>query len=67
MALIKPPITTVANGRCTSAPPEEEIAIGKKPNDATDAVIKTGLSLTSVPLIIRSRILVIPSFFNSLK
>jgi hypothetical protein len=36
-----PPITTVASGRCTSAPAPVAIAIGTKPRDATSAVIKT--------------------------
>jgi hypothetical protein len=49
VAVIRPPITTVANGRCTSAPDEDEIAIGKNPNEATAAVISTGLNLTRVP------------------
>jgi hypothetical protein len=40
----RPPITTLASGRCTSAPVEVEIAIGTKPKLATNAVIKTGLS-----------------------
>ena len=44
--VIKPPITTVANGRCTSAPSPCESAIGKKPIEATRAVIKTGRKRT---------------------
>ncbi|MNS54142.1 hypothetical protein D3C72_869230 [compost metagenome] len=48
-----PPITTVANGFCTSAPALCDIAIGKKPNEATVAVIKTGRSLIFVPSITR--------------
>ena len=42
VAVSKPPITTVANGRCTSAPAPLLNAIGKKPKEATAAVIKTG-------------------------
>ncbi len=49
MALINPPITTVASGRWTSAPSPLLKAIGKKPNDATNAVIKTGRSLLILP------------------
>lgn len=37
-----PPITTVANGRCTSAPVPVASAMGMNPNDATNAVINTG-------------------------
>ena len=37
-------MTTVANGRCTSAPAEVATAIGTKPNEATKPVRKTGLS-----------------------
>ena len=54
VAVINPPITTVANGRCTSAPDEFDNAIGKKPKAATVAVINTGLNLTRVPLMTRS-------------
>ena len=37
-----PPITTVAKGRCTSAPAPEDNAIGTKPRLATSAVMSTG-------------------------
>ena len=37
-----PPITTVAKGRWTSAPVPVAKAIGIKPREATNAVIKTG-------------------------
>ena len=37
-----PPMTTVASGRCTSAPAWVEIAIGMNPNAATSAVVTTG-------------------------
>lgn len=60
-------MTTVANGLWTSAPPELESAMGKKPNEATAAVMITGRRRTEVPFKIRSLILVMPSFFNSLK
>ena len=42
VALIKPPITTVARGFCTSAPVPVASAIGTKPSEATRAVIATG-------------------------
>ena len=64
VAVINPPITTVARGRCTSAPPDVEIAIGKNPKEATAAVIITGRNLTFVPVMIRSIMSVIPSVFN---
>ena len=64
VAVINPPITTVAKGRCTSAPPEVEIAMGKNPKEATAAVIITGLNLTLVPVKILSLISVIPSFLS---
>src|SRR4029453_10605060 len=49
--LIIPPITTVANGRCTSAPALVERAIGMKPNAATAAVISTGRKRVKDPSI----------------
>ena len=68
VAVNKPPITTVANGRCTSAPADEEIAIGKKPNAAAEAVNNTGRNLSVVPFRISSSISFIsPLCFNSLK
>ena len=52
---ISPPITTVASGRCTSAPAEVAIAIGTKPSEATSPVRKTGRSKCGQPsAIIRS-------------
>ena len=51
VAKIKPPITTVAKGLCTSAPSPVLKAIGKNPNEATKAVIKTGLNLVFPPFI----------------
>src|SRR3990167_9336258 len=44
-----PPMTTVASGRCTSAPAPVAIAIGTKPSDATSAVIRTGRSRLIAP------------------
>src|SRR3546814_11983 len=44
-----PPITTVAKGRCTSAPAPTLNAIGTKPRLATSAVISTGRSRVSAP------------------
>ena len=41
-------MTTVAKGFCTSAPDPALSAIGIKPSDATDAVIKIGLNLVLV-------------------
>ena len=42
VAVISPPITTVAKGFCTSAPAEADKAMGKNPSDAAAAVIITG-------------------------
>ena len=67
VALINPPITTVANGRCTSAPALVEIAMGKNPKAAAEAVSKTGLKRSWVPRLMRSSILVTPSLLSSLK
>ena len=46
---IMPPITTVAKGRCTSAPVPVAKAIGIKPSEATNAVINTGRSRSTAP------------------
>ena len=51
VAINKPPMTTVAKGLWTSAPAPLLNAIGKKPNEATNAVINTGLSLSLVAFI----------------
>ena len=59
-----PPITTVANGRCTSAPAPLLMAMGKKPREATSAVINTGLNLTCVPFNTIADKSVSPSFFS---
>lgn len=40
--VINPPITTVANGLCTSESIDADKAIGKKPKLATQAVMSTG-------------------------
>ena len=63
----KPPITTVASGRCTSAPAPVDIAIGKNPIAAAPAVSITGRSLSFVPCKINSRILIFPSCLSSFK
>ncbi len=47
--VIRPPITTVASGRCTSAPVPVASAIGMKPRLATRAVIKTGRTRSIAP------------------
>src|SRR6185369_18050565 len=47
--VMRPPITTVASGLCTSAPAEVAIAIGMNPRLATSAVINTGRNRTRVP------------------
>ena len=60
VAVNSPPITTVANGRCTSAPAEDEIAIGKNPNAAAKAVNKTGRNLSVVPFKINASISFMP-------
>ncbi len=46
-----PPITTVATGRCTSAPVPVAMAIGTKPSDATSAVISTGRRRVRAPVV----------------
>ena len=67
VAVINPPITTVANGRCTSAPAPDEMAIGKNPKAAAAAVNNTGRSLSVVPFKISSFMFFMPLCFNSLK
>ena len=54
VAVISPPITTVASGFCTSAPAEVDNAIGRKPSEATAAVMITGRNRVFSPLITRS-------------
>ncbi len=44
-----PPITTVASGRCTSAPVVVARAMGIRPSEPTRAVMSTGRSLVSAP------------------
>ena len=66
VAINKPPITTVAKGFCTSAPEPLLNAIGKKPNDATKAVINTGRNLILVPsntIFFKSEIFKLPIVF----
>ena len=50
-----PPITTVANGRCTSEPVPCDIAIGMNPNEATSAVMSTGRRRITAPSRIADR------------
>jgi len=52
--VISLPITTVANGFCTSAPVPVKIAIGINPKEATRAVINTGRRRVNAPPIIAS-------------
>jgi len=59
-------MTTVAKGRCTSAPPEVEIAIGIKPIIVVIAVNKMGRKRSCVASYIRFFKSVIPLSFNSL-
>jgi len=66
VAEINPPITTVANGFCTSAPAEVDNAMGRKPNDATAAVMMTGLKRVCKPFFTRSIMSVTPSFSSRL-
>ena len=40
-------MTTVASGRCTSLPGAVDTAIGMNPNEATSAVMSTGLRRSS--------------------
>ena len=60
-------MTTVASGRCTSAPAEVDSAIGRKPSEATVAVISTGRRRTSVPRNRRAARPVVPSALSWLK
>ncbi len=55
VALISPPMTTVANGLCTSAPVSVASAIGTKPSDATIAVMATGRRRIIAPSNMASR------------
>lgn len=66
---INPPITTVANGLCTSAPADVAIAIGTNPNEATSPVRNTGLSKCGHPFLIMVPVhmLCAPLFLKSLK
>ncbi|MPN17574.1 hypothetical protein SDC9_164929 [bioreactor metagenome] len=62
-----PPITTVANGRCTSAPAPVERAIGRNPIAAAPAVSITGRNLFLAPLMINSRKVRVSSWCNSFR
>ena len=64
MAVINPPITTVAKGFCTSAPAPVDNAIGINPKAATEAVINTGRKRIFVPSNTLWKISFIP-FFSS--
>ena len=66
---INPPMTTVASGRCTSAPADVATAIGTKPNDATNPVRKTGRRRCSQPrkITLSVHILYLPADCMSLK
>lgn len=55
MALTRPPITTVASGRWTSAPVEVANAIGRNPKLATQVAISTGRRRLDAPLSTASR------------
>ena len=62
-----PPITTVASGRCTSAPSPVERAIGRNPSEATRAVIVTGRRRSRVPMMTTRRGLSTPRACSDLK
>ena len=49
MDVNKPPTTTVASGRCVSAPTPVDSSIGTRPRIATEAVISTGRSRSAAP------------------
>lgn len=49
VAVIKPPIITIAKGFCDSEPIPVDIAAGNKPIAAIDAVITTGRMRVSTP------------------
>lgn len=49
-----PPITTIANGLCTSEPVPVVITNGSNPKAVVIVVIRTGLSLDKEPVIIAS-------------
>ena len=62
-----PPMTTVASGRCTSAPAELLMAMGRKPSMAAVAVSRMGRRRSRVPVMMRSRRSATPSACNVLK
>ena len=55
VALIRPPMTTVASGRWISAPVSVAMAMGTKPSEATSAVIATGRNRVMAPSRMASR------------
>ena len=57
VALMRPPMTTVAKGFWTSAPVPVAIAIGTKPNEATRAVITTDGFLLPNAVLERERLM----------
>ena len=67
VAVNSPPITTVASGRCTSAPAELDTAMGRKPSMAAVAVSRMGRKRSRVPVIIRSLMLLTPCWCKALK
>ncbi len=67
VAVSRPPTTTVASGRCTSAPGEVLKAMGKNPSISVRAVRITGRRRRSVPRYTRRNTLFIPSPLSSLK
>ena len=67
VAVINPPITTVASGRCTSAPAPLLNAMGRKPSEATEAVISTGRRRAAVPWRTRSTTSLTPCAARSRK
>ena len=66
MAVKSPPMTTVANGRCTSAPAEVETAMGRKPNMAAVAVSRMGRRRSRVAVSMRRYTLLTPSSLSEL-
>jgi hypothetical protein len=56
VAVNRPPTTTVASGRCVSAPTPPDTSIGARPRIATLAVISTGRNRRAVPCRTASRI-----------
>ena len=61
-----PPMTTVASGRCTSAPADCDTAIGMNPSMAAAAVSRMGRMRSRVPVRMRRLRLSIPSALSVL-